>query len=132
MPARTVYTVAAAACLLLAACRPLYVPLVPADGLPEPRPVRLAPGSELGLDASGRPHLTMTVLDLPHAGWVAVQWLDPRGREAASESVWLDPEQEPTTAELSLPADVAAMAGEWRVVVSFEGLLLRQLLITVP
>ncbi len=113
-----------------AGCRPLYVPLLPDDGLPEPHPTRLASGSSLGLNEEGRPHLELTVIDMPAAGWLAVQWLGPDGAEAASESVWV--EQGAAEAVFELPADVALRPGEWRAAVSWGSMLLRQFLVTVP
>ncbi len=117
------------AALALPACRPLYVPLVP-EAPQGPLPTRLAGGSALTLSAAGRPRLAVEVLDLPGPGWLAVQWFAPGGGEAASESVWLEPPS--GEAEFVLPPDVEATAGEWRAVVSFEGLLLRQFLLVVP
>lgn len=117
---------------LTTACRPLYIPLVPADGMPEPHPTRLTGASALTLGENGRPRLDTAVLDLPSAGWLAVQWLGPDGREAASESAWLELDANGSTLAFELPADVALRPGEWRAVVSFEGEFLRQYLLNVP
>lgn len=114
----------------LTACRPLYLPPVPGDGLPEPHPVRLTAVSGLTLGADGRPTLRVDVVDLPAPGWLAVQWFGPKGGEVASDSAWLEPEA--ASAEFVLPADVDPASGEWRAVVSFGGRLLRQYLIAVP
>lgn len=108
----------------LAACRPLYLPLVPDDGLPAPHPTRLAGGSALKVGLDGRPLLDVEVLDVPAAGWLAVQWLAPDGREAASESAWVEPPNASLT--FVLPDDVPLRPGEWRAVVSYGSLLLRQ------
>ncbi|NLG07889.1 MAG: hypothetical protein GX560_01345 [Deinococcales bacterium] len=107
--------------LLLVACRPLYLP-------PVPEPPPFEPGSRVaafdaGLEA-GRPRLEVELADVTEAGWLAVQWLAPNGREAASGSVWVEPEA--PRALFVLPADVEAVAGEWRAVVSLHGRLLRQ------
>ena len=117
---------------LTTACQPLYIPLVPADGMPEPHPTRLTGASALTLGEAGRPRLDIAVLDLPSAGWLAVQWLGPDGREAASESVWLDPDANGAALTFALPADVPLRPGEWRAVVSFEGEFLRQYMLNVP
>ncbi len=118
------------ALLALSGCRPLYLPPVPNDGLPEPHPVRLSSESGLTLGQGGRPTLVVDVIDLPSAGWLAVQWFGPKGSEVASESAWL--EQDAARAEFVLPADVDLVGGEWRAVVSFGGRLLRQYLLAVP
>jgi len=117
---------------LITACQPLYIPLVPADGLPEPRPTRLTGASALTLGEAGRPQLDVTVLDLPGAGWLAVQWVGPDGREAASESAWLELDANGSAFTFELPADVPLRPGEWRAVVSFEGEFLRLYSLKVP
>lgn len=119
----------ALAAFALVACRPLYVPLVP-TGLPEPHPTRLSGGSTLAAGMGGRPRLELEVLDVARAGWLAVQWFGPGGAEAASDSAWLEPPA--AAAVFDLPADVALRPGEWRAVVSFEGVILRQFLLVVP
>jgi len=116
--------------VLAVGCTPLYIPLLPDDGLPAPHPARLSADSSLGLNDAGRPRLELEVLDVPAAGWLAVQWLGPDGREAASESVRV--EQGAAEAVFELPADVPLRPGEWRAVVSFGDALLRQFLVTVP
>jgi len=118
---------------VVVACSPLYIPLVPDDGLPAPHPTRLSGDSSLGLNDAGRPRLELEVLDVPAAGWLAVQWLGPDGRETASESV-RSVRVEPGAAKavFELPADVPLRPGEWRAVVSYGDALLRQFLITVP
>ncbi len=114
----------------LTACRPLYFPPVPNDGLPEPSPVRLANESGLTVGEDGRPALRVVVVGLAGAGWLAVQWFGPHGGEVASESAWLEPDA--PSAEFVLPADVSPASGEWRAVVSFGGRLLRQYLLVLP
>lgn len=128
--ARTVCTVTTLALIGLTACRPLYFPPVPNDGLPEPSPVRLSSESGLTVGADGRPTLRAVVVGLSGAGWLAVQWFGPKGSEVASESAWLEPDA--PSAEFVLPADVSPASGEWRAVVSFGGRLLRQYLLTLP
>ncbi|MBX3139955.1 MAG: hypothetical protein KF875_04345 [Trueperaceae bacterium] len=128
--ARTVGTAAALALIGLTACRPLYFPPVPSDRLPEPSPVRLSSESGLTVGVGGRPTLDVEVVDLPAAGWLAVQWFGPKGSEVASESAWLEPDA--PSAEFVLPADVSPVSGEWRAVVSFGGRLLRQYVLSLP
>jgi len=128
-PARTL-ALAIGTLVVVVACSPLYIPLVPDDGLPAPHPTRLSGDSSLGLNDAGRPRLELEVLDVPAAGWLAVQWLGPDGRETASESVRVEPGA--ARAVFELPADVPLRPGEWRAVVSYGDALLRQFLITVP
>src|SRR5690554_4771470 len=76
--------------VLVAACRPLYLPPIPAE-------VPFDPGARVAsftaeLDDSGRPTLQVALSGVEAAGWLNVQWMAPVGREAASESVWLEPE----------------------------------------
>ncbi len=122
----------------LAACRPLYLPPIP-DELPFEAGVRVA-AYATGVGADGRPQVEVTLADLSEAGWLAVQWMAPNGRQAASASTWLEPVEaggsEAATAALPgatfvLPADVQLVPGEWRAVLSFSGRLLRQFTITL-
>lgn len=115
---------------LLGACRPLYLPPVP-QAPPFVAGPRVAAGQAL-MAPGQRPRLKLELADVGQAGWLAVQWLGPSGRELASESVWLDPAQPPLVAQFVLPADVALVSGEWRAVVSLEGVLLRQYGFLVP
>ncbi len=117
------------ALVLLTACRPLYLPLVP-DSPPYEPGARLV-SVQAELDVAGRPRLELSVVDVAAPAWLAVQWLAPSGREQASESVWVEPEGA-SAIVLSLPADVALVRGEWRAVVSLGGRLLRQFTFTVP
>jgi hypothetical protein len=114
--------------ILLAACQPLYFPLIPEIREPAAR-IRL--DVELGV-AHGRPQLQMTVREVPAAGWLAIQWFSPANREAASESVWLEPDSSGQTLTVQLPADVAVTDGEWRALLSSGDTVLRQLAVTLP
>lgn len=108
--------------LVLSACMPLYLPPVP-DPPPYEAGTRISSSStELATD--GHPLLNVTLTEMKAAGWLAIQWMAPSGREAASESVWLEPDH--PSAVLRLPDDVELVAGEWRAVVSFGQVLLRQ------
>lgn len=113
--------------LLLAACRPLYLPPLLEAEQPEVRS-RL----ELQLSVSdGRPLLELQVLSVAKEGWLAVQWFTPGGREAASESVWLDADSVGLRFSLPLPADVEPVTGEWRALLSQHSVVIRQLSVTV-
>jgi hypothetical protein len=130
----------------LSACRPLYIPLVP-DAPEAPSALRLADDSELTI-VDGRPRLELS-LDAPGAAgvaegvWLNVQWFGPSGRQAASGSVWIEARGDtPATAAATatapaaalvfdLPDDVEVVPGEWRAVVSVDGVLLRQFRVDV-
>ena len=152
--ARRSLLVGAALLLVLGACRPLYLPPIP-DELPFEAGVRVA-GYSTGVGPDGRPRVEVTLADLSEAGWLAVQWMAPSGRQAASASTWLEPAQPAGTAAdaeakadanaeanaeadagalpsaaFALPADVELVPGEWRAVLSFGGKLLRQFTITL-
>ncbi|MDX1815085.1 MAG: hypothetical protein R3239_03915, partial [Thermodesulfobacteriota bacterium] len=62
------------------ACQPLYVPLVP-KRLPVTPVFQVADASALTLVA-GIPTLHLVLQRVPSAGWLAVQWFAPDGREA--------------------------------------------------
>ncbi len=114
-------------------CRPLYLP-------PVPDSVSVAPMARLGSDSGlrvgppgGGLRLHLMLLGVPQAGWLAVQWFAPDGREAASDSVWVTPQDEGQGRTLELPANAGpASAGEWRAVVSMHGVVLRQFRLAVP
>lgn len=113
--------------LALSACMPLYLPPVP-DPPPFEAGTRVV-AFTAELNAAGRPSLELTLADLHAPGWLAVQWMAPDNRQAASDSVWVEPAT--PTATFALPADVEPRPGEWRAVVSFGKLLLRQFLFVV-
>jgi hypothetical protein len=114
-------------------CRPLYLP-------PVPDSVNVTPMARLGSDSGlrvgppgGALRLHLVLLAVPQAGWLAVQWFAPDGREAASDSVWVTPQDEGQGRTLGLPANAGpATAGEWRAVVSMDGVVLRQFRLAVP
>lgn len=124
-----------AALYALAGCRPLYIPLVP-DAPPAPTAVRLAADSHLAVVA-GRPSLVLsltatgTAAQVQDGAWLDVQWFGPSGRQAASESLWLDGERSGEDFTVELPADVVVVPGEWRAVVSMDGVVLRQFRVDV-
>ena len=124
-----------AAVLALAACTPLYVPLVPSDMLtPEPA-FRLHGDARLALDgADDAPRLTLHVraAEVPGPGWLAVQWFGPSGPALASDSLWFDADEVDVARSLAAPEQLRLRPGEWRAVLSWQGRLVRQLLVVVP
>lgn len=133
---------------VLTGCRPLYIPLVP-EAPRQAQMLRLGTDSQLEVVA-GRPRLTLnlttaagsetdggasdatTAPESPADGaWLDVQWFGPTGAQAASESQWFQPGAAPQVLIFSLPADIDAVAGEWRAVVSTSGRLLRQFRVDV-
>lgn len=119
--------VAALLGLLVAACKPLYLPPVP-ESPTQPQHTRLDSSSALEL-VDGRPILTLVLAELvgPAGGdWLNVQWFGPSNVEEASDSAWVTSDAVGTTIEFALPADVAMVSGEWRATVSYAGRLLRQ------
>lgn len=118
--------VAGLAALALVACRPLYLPPVPAGLPPFEDEVRLADARiERSADAV---QLVLVPERVPDAGWLAIQWFPPAGGEAASVSVWLTADDVGRTVRVAFPSDVARdRPGRWRAVLSFDGRVLRQL-----
>jgi hypothetical protein len=136
-PAVALVATFAVATTLLAACRPLYIPVVP-DEVPVAQELRLTDDSTITL-ANGRPRLSLVPEAVAGPGWLDVQWFAPNGREAASMSVWLEPiadeggrEPEGRALVVTLPTDVELVPGEWRALVSMGGRFLRQFRIDVP
>lgn len=129
-----VLLVTLAAAFSLSACRPLYVPLVPDDAPVPVARTSLAAESSLSVDA-GRPILTVVIKTIAPAAeggdWLAVQWFGPSGALAASESRWIDASSVGSAITFELPADVVTAQGEWRVIVSLGGSVLRQFRVDV-
>jgi hypothetical protein len=122
----------ASSVLLLVACTPLYLPPIPGDALvPEPR-LRLLGESGLSAAEGAQLQLTLLVGEVPHPGWLAVQWFGPAGGVVASESLWLEREDAGHTVRLSLPEGIPLRPGEWRAVVSWYGELVRQFRLRLP
>lgn len=63
--------------------------------------------------------------------WLAVQWFGPSGRQAASESQWLEGERSGRSFTFELPADVVVVPGEWRAVASLDAVVLGQFRVDV-
>lgn len=108
----------------LTACRPLYLPPVPATIEAEER-VELSTASRLRWDG-GRLRLDLAFAAVPRSGWLAVQWYAPNGTEVAADSTWIEPSDTGRTRSLFAPPDVVETEGRWQVVVSFEGEVVRQ------
>jgi hypothetical protein len=125
---RSLATLAAAALLSLAApaCRPLYLPPVPATLPPFEDELRL---DEVRIErGAGAVRLAFVPVRVPGEGWAAVQWFPPAGAEVASASVWLDAGTIGRTVRVAFPSDVPRdRAGRWRAVLSFDGRVVRQL-----
>jgi hypothetical protein len=106
----------------LSSCTFLYLPPeLPIQTIPEV------------FDISGSSGLTYTnnelevsvlLRNVPQEGWLAVQWYAPNSQQSASDSVWIERRDEGLTQAFALPQKPSR--GEWRVVVSFEKMLLRQ------
>jgi len=110
--------------LCLTGCSPLYLPPIPQSVSLEPG-LLLAGESRL-LMMEGRPRLELIFRRVPVEGWLAFQWFDPSNRQVASDSFWLSPGDVGLTKVFRLPAGVEYRVGEWRVVVSFQGRVIRQ------
>lgn len=119
---------AAAVCcaaLGVAGCAPLYLPPV-LEAREVEGPALVTGDSRLALEGETLV-ATLYVEGVDEAGWLALQWYDPALREVASDSVWLDPATQVEPLRVAAPPTLALRDGRWRVVVSFEGLVLRQL-----
>lgn len=105
--------------LFASACRPLYVPAVPADMPTFDVRLRVVDGEFL---QSARPALRLSVASAPEDGWLAVQWFGPSGDALASESVWVDGDALPTPVTFELPHDALSsdVRGRIRAVVTFN------------
>ena len=132
---RTAAAFAAAILLALSACTPLYVPLIPSDMLtPEPA-FRLHGDALLELAGTAEaPILTLRLraAEVPGPGWLAVQWFGPSGPALASDSLWFDADEVDVARSVTAPEHLTLRPGEWRAVLSWQGRLVRQLLVVVP
>lgn len=108
----------------LVACAPLYLPPVP-EGRSAEVPERLELSAELHRSAELGLELHLGFARIPEAGWLAVQWFSPAGREVASDALWLEPGDVGLEPLLALP-DQPLTPGLWRAVLSFGGTLVRQ------
>ena len=136
-PARSPLAALAAtlALLVLVACVPLYVPLVPDEMLtPEPAfrlhgDLRLEHVRRVGASALV---LHLRAAEVPEAGWLAVQWFGPSGPARAAESLWFEPADVGEARTLTTPEHLALGPGEWRAVLSWQGRLVRQVRHALP
>ncbi len=114
---------------LLGGCTFTYIPPLRTSQAPEPRLIVVAASGLEQNETSLK--LTLELTTVPEPDWLAVQWFDPGNDEVAAESVWLTPAPEAQTLSVSLPPRVALEDGLWRVVLSYQGKLLRQFSTTV-
>jgi hypothetical protein len=125
-------TVVAFMLVALTACSPLYLPPVPGDALVvEPR-LRLLGDSVLEVAEDGALSLVVVLAEVPHEGWLAIQWFGPAGGVVASDSVWLERDDAGNSLTVALPEATTLRSGEWRAVVSWYGELVRQFRVLVP
>lgn len=122
--------------LLLGACAPLYVPLVPGDTL-TPEPTFRLRGDALlevvtGADDAATLLLRVRADEVPEAGWLAVQWFGPAGGARASDSLWFETDDVGRERLWPAPPQLRVSAGEWRAVLSWQGRVVRQLRVEVP
>lgn len=111
--------------LVMTGCVPLFLPPVPSS-LPEIEPKLLVRDVRV-VREDGVPVVAFTLRSLPAEGWMAVQWFPPAGGEVASASVWLAPEDVGREIRAGFPRDVdRAQEGRWRVVLSWDGVFVRQ------
>lgn len=110
---------------------PLYVPPVPPDPIEIRHPVELTGDSRLEVRGDGLV-ARIGVRDVPHAGWLALQWYDPMLRQVASDSIWVEAATDVQRHLIAAPASVDVRPGRWRLVLTFDGMVLRQLEAVVP
>jgi hypothetical protein len=121
--------------LLLGACAPLYVPLIPGDMLVPDPAFRLHGDARLEHEERADGHsltLHLRADEVPGPGWLAVQWFGPSGPARASESLWFEPDDVGAERTLRAPEHLRITRGEWRAVLSWQGRLVRQLLVVIP
>lgn len=114
----------AGALAVASGCTPLYVPPIPAD-IPAPEPVELAGDSALVTDR-GALVATLHVRGADEPGWLFLQWYAPSLRQVASDAVWVEAGDDATRLVIGIPDHVELTEGRWRLVVGFEGIVLRQ------
>lgn len=113
--------------LVLGGCTFTYTPPVREARAPEPRLV-VGQGALVQADEALRLELQVTV---PESDWLAVQWFNPANDEVSATSLWLEPGPEPQTLAVTLPSRIDLTDGLWRVVLSYQGGLVRQFSATV-
>ncbi len=111
--------------LFLTSCSYTYIPPIPNNV--QLKESRLELHTSPGLSTENeRLQLDLLLYNVPEEAWLAVQWLEPLGKEVASESKWVIPEDTGTELTFELPADIEMEYGFWRAVVSSQGELIRQ------
>jgi hypothetical protein len=123
--------------VLVTACVPLFLPPVPRDGLTPEAAWRVHgdAGLEVLVGAGGAARglrLTFTLVEVPEAAWLALQWFGPTGGERASDARWVSPEDVGRPLVWEAPAGLELVAGRWRAVLSVGDRLLRQFDVEVP
>lgn len=108
--------------LVLGGCTFTYTPPVREARAPEPRLV-VGEGALVQADEALRLELQVTV---PESDWLAVQWFSPANDEVSATSLWLELSPEPQTLAVTLPPRIDLTDGLWRVVLSYQGGLVRQ------
>ena len=78
-----------------------------------------------------RLRLNFVVNEVSGADWLAIQWFAPNNDQAASESLWIEPQDEGATLSLLSPERVTLSPGTWRAVLSFQGSIVRQLAVEI-
>jgi hypothetical protein len=108
--------------IFLSSCTFLYLPPeLPIQTIPETFDIS---GSSGLTYTNNQLELSVLLLNVPEEGWLAVQWYAPNGKEASSDSLWIERRDEGLTQTFELPQRPSR--GEWRAVVSFGETLLRQ------
>jgi hypothetical protein len=108
--------------IFLSSCTFLYLPPeLPIQSIPETFDIS---GSSGLTYENTQLELSVLLRNVPEEGWLGVQWYAPNGREAASDSAWIERRDEGLTQTFALPQRPSR--GEWRAVVSFGETLLRQ------
>jgi hypothetical protein len=111
-----------ALCFVLSSCTFLYLPPeLPIQTIPETFDIS---GSSGLTYENNQLELSVLLRNVHGEGWLAVQWYAPNGRQAASDSAWIERRDEGLTQTFLLPQRPSK--GEWRAVVSFGKSLLRQ------
>ena len=116
--------------LFLGSCTFTYIPPLREARAPEPRLGVIDKKSSLEQNETSL-RLTLELATVPEPDWLAVQWFDPGNDEVAAESVWLEPAPESQAVAVPLPPRISLEDGLWRVVVSYQGKLVRQFSVTV-
>lgn len=124
-----VWATLVAGAALLAGCMPLYVPPIP-ETVEASEPVTVSGESTLE-SRDGTLVATIHLAGATERGWLVLQWYAPSLREVASDSVWVERGSIEERVVIAAPDSLHIGEGRWRLVVSFGGVVLRQLETTV-